>query len=89
LIFCAAPLGLDLCCSHFCGGLHHRLCYAARSGLLKRIIIFVAKHKLTALVIARSGYTTIMDLHQIGRRAILFPTKGQWEQEYLAKRYRG
>ena len=44
--------------------------------------------KLAPHVIARSGYTTIMDLHQIGRRAILFPTNGQWEQEYLAKRYR-
>ncbi len=38
---------------------------------------------LSPHVIARSGYTTIMDLHCIGRRAILFPTKGQWEQEYL------
>ena len=44
--------------------------------------------KLAPHVIARSGYTTIMDLHQIGRRAILFPTKGQWEQEYLVKRGR-
>lgn len=44
--------------------------------------------KLAPHVIARSGYTTIMDLHQVGRRAILFPTKGQWEQEYLAKRWR-
>lgn len=44
--------------------------------------------KLATHVIARSGYTTIMDLHRIGRRAILFPTKGQWEQEYLAKRWR-
>ncbi len=44
--------------------------------------------KLAPHVIARSGYTTIMDLHRIGRRAILFPTKGQWEQEYLAKRWR-
>ena len=41
--------------------------------------------KLAPHVIARSGYTTIMDLHQICRRAILFPTKGQWEQEYLLK----
>ncbi len=44
--------------------------------------------KLAPHVIARSGYTTIMDLHRLGRRAILFPTKGQWEQEYLAKRWR-
>ena len=43
---------------------------------------------LSPHVIARSGYTTIMDLHRIGRRAILFPTKGQWEQEYLAGRYK-
>ena len=41
--------------------------------------------KLAPHVIARSGYTTIMDLHRLGRRAILFPTKGQWEQEYLLK----
>lgn len=40
---------------------------------------------LSPHVIARSGYSTIMDLHSIGRQAILFPTKGQWEQEYLAK----
>lgn len=44
--------------------------------------------KLAPHVIARSGYTTIMDLHRIGRCAILFPTKGQWEQEYLVKRWR-
>ena len=41
--------------------------------------------KLAPHIIARSGYSTIMDLHRLGRRAILFPTKGQWEQEYLAE----
>lgn len=35
-------------------------------------------------VIARSGYSTIMDLVTTGRRAILVPTPGQPEQEYLA-----
>ena len=40
---------------------------------------------LSPHIIARSGYSTIMDLHSIGRHAILFPTKGQWEQEYLAE----
>jgi uncharacterized protein (TIGR00661 family) len=35
-------------------------------------------------VIARSGYTTVMDLVKIGQRAILVPTPGQTEQEYLA-----
>ena len=36
------------------------------------------------LVIARSGYTTIMDLAKLKKKAILVPTPGQTEQEYLA-----
>ena len=36
-------------------------------------------------VIARSGYSTIMDLVAIGQQAVLVPTPGQTEQEYLAK----
>ncbi|GGB11918.1 glycosyltransferase [Puia dinghuensis] len=37
----------------------------------------------TRLVIARSGYSTIMDLVRMGKRALLIPTPGQTEQEYL------
>jgi len=37
----------------------------------------------TRMIIARSGYSTIMDLLTIGRKAILVPTPGQTEQEYL------
>ncbi len=36
------------------------------------------------LVIARSGYSTIMDLAALGKKAIFVPTPGQTEQEYLA-----
>ena len=36
------------------------------------------------VVIARSGYTTIMDLFALGKKAILIPTPGQTEQVYLA-----
>lgn len=36
-------------------------------------------------VIARSGYSTIMDLAVLGKNAILIPTPGQTEQEYLAE----
>lgn len=36
------------------------------------------------IVISRSGYSTLMDLAQINRKAILVPTPGQTEQEYLA-----
>ena len=36
------------------------------------------------MIISRSGYTTIMDLVKLGKKAILVPTPGQTEQEYLA-----
>ncbi len=36
-------------------------------------------------IIARSGYSTIMDLITLQQNAILIPTPGQTEQEYLAK----
>ena len=46
--------------------------------------------KLAALnqaktIICRSGYTTLMELHALNKKAILVPTTGQWEQEYLAR----
>lgn len=40
----------------------------------------------SSVVISRSGYTTIMDLAQIGKKAFFIPTPGQYEQLYLAKR---
>lgn len=42
--------------------------------------------KQSNLVIARSGYSTIMDLAVLGKKAFFIPTPGQFEQEYLAKR---
>lgn len=36
------------------------------------------------MIICRSGYTTVMDLIKLGKKAILVPTPGQTEQEYLA-----
>lgn len=35
-------------------------------------------------VICRSGYSTLMDLHALDLKALLIPTPGQTEQEYLA-----
>ena len=37
-----------------------------------------------SLVICRSGYSTLMDLAVLGKKALLIPTPGQTEQEYLA-----
>jgi hypothetical protein len=36
-------------------------------------------------IVTRSGYTTLMDLAVLGRTALLIPTPGQMEQEYLAE----
>ena len=37
------------------------------------------------LVIARSGYSTIMDMAVLGKKTFFIPTTGQKEQEYLAE----
>lgn len=37
------------------------------------------------IIIARSGYSTIMDLEKLSAKAFFIPTPGQYEQEYLAK----
>ena len=37
------------------------------------------------MVISRSGYSTILDLAVIGTKALMTPTPGQIEQEYLAE----
>ncbi|MFD0977542.1 glycosyltransferase [Salinimicrobium gaetbulicola] len=38
------------------------------------------------LIISRSGYTTLMDLSKLEKKAFFIPTPGQFEQEYLASR---
>lgn len=37
-------------------------------------------------VLCRSGYTTILDLTKLQKKAFFIPTPGQFEQEYLAKK---
>ena len=41
--------------------------------------------KKASMVICRSGYSTLMDLVALGKKAIIIPTPGQTEQEYLAR----
>ncbi len=38
------------------------------------------------LIISRPGYSTIMELVELGKKALLIPTPGQTEQFYLAQR---
>lgn len=53
---------------------------------------FMTTQKLEAalnsskVVVSRSGYTTIMDLAKLDKKAFFIPTPGQFEQEYLAER---
>ncbi len=55
-------------------------------------INFMQSHELqtalnqSAMVLCRSGYTTVMDLAKLEKKAFFIPTPGQYEQEYLAKR---
>ncbi|MFC4816071.1 glycosyltransferase [Flavobacterium sp. GCM10023249] len=39
-------------------------------------------------VVCRSGYTTVMDLAKLKKKAFFIPTPGQYEQEYLAKKFK-
>lgn len=41
--------------------------------------------RVSQKIICRPGYSTIMDLNRIGKKAFLIPTPGQTEQEYLAQ----
>lgn len=40
------------------------------------------------MVLCRSGYTTVMDLVKLRKKAFFIPTPGQYEQEYLAEKYK-
>jgi hypothetical protein len=40
------------------------------------------------LIVSRTGYTTLMDLAHLGRSALVVPTPGQAEQEYLGELHR-
>jgi len=57
------------------------------------VVSFLTSEKLnqaiaeSEIVISRSGYTTLMDLVFLEKKAILIPTPGQTEQEYLAKHF--
>lgn len=37
------------------------------------------------LIISRSGYSTLMDIYALGKKALFIPTPQQTEQEYLAR----
>ncbi len=56
-----------------------------------RIISYADTNEIQSLiesseiVISRPGYSTIMDLAVLGKKAIFIPTPGQTEQEYLAE----
>ena len=41
----------------------------------------------SGVFIGRSGYSTVMDLARLGKPALLIPTPGQTEQEYLANKF--
>lgn len=48
--------------------------------------LLISLIKNASLIICRPGYSSLMDLMTIGRKAFLVPTPGQTEQEYLGER---
>ncbi|MEN0003750.1 MAG: glycosyltransferase [Bacteroidota bacterium] len=56
-----------------------------------KIVSYLTSEALNAvmneskIIVCRSGYSTLMDLVKLGKPALLVPTPGQTEQEYLAK----
>ncbi len=42
-----------------------------------------------SLIICRAGYSTLCDVVALGKQAVIIPTPGQTEQEYLAERLDG
>lgn len=56
-----------------------RIYSSAQSNLRKELL------NRAKVVISRTGYTTIMDLVELDKQAILFATPNQSEQEYLAR----
>jgi hypothetical protein len=53
--------------------------HCVASGVLRQELFNRAR-----VIISRAGYTTVMDLVEHGKRALLIPTPNQTEQEYLA-----
>jgi uncharacterized protein (TIGR00661 family) len=57
-----------------------------------KTISYLTQHELSAhlqaarYIICRSGYSSLMDLAVLGKKALFVPTPGQPEQEYLARR---
>lgn len=58
---------------------HVELVSLAQSKLLFQLI------EQSEIIVCRSGYSSIMDLFNLQKPAILIPTPGQTEQEYLAR----
>jgi predicted glycosyltransferase len=63
-----------------------------RVGDTGEVVNFLTSHQLQELlpqancIIARSGYSTVMDMEALQQKVIFIPTPGQTEQEYLAHR---
>jgi UDP-N-acetylglucosamine:LPS N-acetylglucosamine transferase len=58
-----------------------------------RIVSHLSTHQLQQavananVIVSRSGYSTVMDLSVMGKKAVFVPTPGQTEQEYLARMF--
>lgn len=56
-------------------------CHSIKNPSTTELAMWISKSET---VVSRAGYTTIMEMVGLNQKAILIPTKGQYEQEYLA-----
>ena len=71
-----------------CGGNYPPLAIQPNNWIVKDLLCSQDLESLllsARKIICRSGYSTLMDLHCLGLKALLIPTPGQTEQEYLAE----
>ncbi|MGD1843972.1 MAG: glycosyltransferase [Salibacteraceae bacterium] len=67
---------------------------ATATGLLTKVAHLPAaalgqKMAAASIIVGRPGYSTLMDLAALGKTALVIPTPGQTEQEYLGKLHHG
>lgn len=82
-------LALDLPALIVCGNTAKKE-HTTLSDQVEKISYLTAEHLQEAIleseiVLCRSGYSSLMDLKVLGKKALLIPTPGQTEQEYLAQ----
>ncbi len=81
----ATSLGISIICSNVPEKVSSDSINSIRLILNPNDEVFAKEINQAEYILCRSGYSSLMDLIRLNRTALLIPTPGQTEQEYLAK----